>query len=62
MSHDVHVSAGSIYGKILEAAEELECEFIVMASHRPELTDYLIGLNADCVVRHAKVSVHVVRG
>lgn len=32
-----------------------------MAAHRPELQDYLLGLNATRVVRHAKVSVLVVR-
>jgi nucleotide-binding universal stress UspA family protein len=34
---------------------------IVMASHRPELKDYLLGPNAARVVRHAECSVLVVR-
>jgi nucleotide-binding universal stress UspA family protein len=34
---------------------------IVLASHRPELKDYLLGPNAARVVRHAKCSVLVVR-
>jgi nucleotide-binding universal stress UspA family protein len=34
---------------------------IVMASHRPEMSDYLLGANAARVVRHAKISVLVVR-
>jgi nucleotide-binding universal stress UspA family protein len=32
-----------------------------MGSGRPELADYLLGPNADKVVRHAKCSVMAVR-
>ncbi len=32
-----------------------------MGSHRPELSDYLLGPNAGKVVRHAKCLVMVVR-
>ncbi len=34
---------------------------IVMASHRPEMSDYLLGPNAARVVRHARRSVSVIR-
>ncbi len=56
------VGYGSIYEEILEAAKETKCDLIVMASHRPELKDYLLGPNAARVVRHANCSVLVVRG
>jgi nucleotide-binding universal stress UspA family protein len=59
--HEVHASEGSIYGEILKLAEELKADLIVMASHRPELKDYLLGPNAARVVRHARCSVLVVR-
>ena len=59
---ETHVRSGTIYDEILTAADEIGSDLIVMASHRPELSDYLIGPNADRVVRHAKISVHVVRG
>lgn len=55
------VAHGSIYQEILDCAEEAEADLIVMASHRPELEDYLIGPNASRVVRHADCSVLVVR-
>jgi universal stress protein F len=58
----VHVDAGVVYETILRQSERLGCDLIVMASHRPELQDYLIGPNASRVVRHAPCSVHVVRG
>jgi len=56
------VAHGSIYREILSHAEQTNCDLIVMASHRPELQDYLLGPNAARVVRHAKCSVMVVRG
>ncbi len=56
------VAYGTVYEKILEAAREIDADLIVMASHRPELKDYLLGPNASRVVRHADRSVLVVRG
>lgn len=56
------VAQGSIYEGILACAREQKSDLIVMASHRPELSDYLIGPNASRVVRHANCSVMVVRG
>lgn len=57
-----HVAHGRVYEEIMKAADMLEVDAIVMAAHRPELTDYLLGPNAARVVRHAKQSVFVVRG
>jgi nucleotide-binding universal stress UspA family protein len=56
------VAHGSPYQEILRVAGEIGCDLILMASHRPELKDYLIGPNADRVVCHADCSVLVVRG
>lgn len=56
-----HVAHGKIYQEIISAADKLECDAIVMASHRPELKDYLVGPNAERVVRHATQSVVIVR-
>jgi nucleotide-binding universal stress UspA family protein len=56
------VRSGSIDHEILSAADEIGADLIVMASHRPGLQDYLLGPNAARVVRHAPVSVLVVRG
>ncbi len=56
-----HVTHGNIYDEIMKVADKLNCELIVLASHRPELKDYLLGPNAARVVRHAKQSVFVVR-
>ena len=56
-----HVRQGSIYSEIVSLADDMEMDLIVMASHRPELKDYLLGPNAAKVVRHAKCPVLVVR-
>lgn len=55
------VGHGNIYREILHYAGKTGCTLIVMASHRPELEDYLLGPNAARVVRHADCSVLVVR-
>lgn len=57
-----HVMHGRVYDQIITAADRLNVDAIVMASHTPELSDYLLGPNAARVVRHAKQSVFVVRG
>ncbi len=55
------IRQGPIYREILELAEDIGADLIIMASHRPELKDYLLGPNAARVVRHADCSVFVVR-
>ena len=55
------IAHGTIYHEILSYAEKVKADLIVMASHRPELKDYLLGPNASHVVRHANCSVLVVR-
>jgi nucleotide-binding universal stress UspA family protein len=57
-----NVAQGNIYREIMNAAEKISADLIVMASHKPHLTDYLLGANAAHVVRHAPCSVMVVRG
>ena len=52
---------GSIYKEIISVADAKDCDVIVISSHRPEMSDYLLGPNAARVVRHANQSVFVVR-
>lgn len=56
-----HILHGNIYDEILRAADRLDVDLIIMAAHRPEARDYLLGPNVARVVRHAKQSVYVVR-
>ncbi len=61
VDYELHLAHGSIYGEVLKLTKTLDCDLIIMASHRPELSDYLLGPNAERVVRHANQSVMVVR-
>ncbi len=56
------VGHGTIYKEVLVTADDIGADLIVMASHRPAQSDYLLGPNAARVVRHATCSVLVVRG
>ena len=53
--------AGSIYHELLEEAADWNADLIVVGSHRPVMSDYLLGSNAKTIVRHAQCSVLVVR-
>lgn len=57
-----HVMHGRIYQEIIEAAERLGVDAIVMGVPPADLAQYLLGPNAARVVRHARCSVYVVRG
>jgi nucleotide-binding universal stress UspA family protein len=52
---------GGVYSEILAEAEEWGADLIVIGSHRPTMSTYLLGSNAKTVVRHAKCSVLVAR-
>ena len=56
------ISHGNIYEEIIEAANKVGADVIVIGSQRPKLRDFLLGPNAARVVRHAEQSVVVVRG
>ena len=55
------VRQGGIYHEILEEAQAINADLIVMSSHRPAMKTYFLGSNAGHVVRYAKCSVLVVR-
>src|SRR5712691_7698464 len=58
------VRQGGIHQEILEEANAINADLIVMSSHRPHkpgIRTYFLGSNAGHVVRYAKCSVLVVR-
>lgn len=55
------VRVGPAAREIMDLAEKEKADLIIIASHRPDFTNYLIGATADRVVRHAKCSVLVDR-
>lgn len=58
---EVVVRSGQASTSILAVAQERKADVIIIASHRPELADYLLGSTAARVVRHAPCSVFVMR-
>lgn len=59
VSHVVRL--GSIYNEVLQEAEEMKADLIIVGSHKPAMSTYLLGSNAATIVRHAGCSVLVVR-
>jgi nucleotide-binding universal stress UspA family protein len=60
---DTHqiVIYGGVYREILRMAAEIPADLIVMAAHRPQPGDFLIGSNAERVSRRARCTVMLVR-
>ncbi len=57
----IAVASGGVYHELLREASEWNADLIVIGSHRPAMSDYLLGSNAKTIVRHAQCSVLVVR-
>lgn len=55
------VRMGAASSQILQCAEDTDADLIMIASHRPGLSDYFIGSTAARVVRHAQCSVLIRR-
>jgi nucleotide-binding universal stress UspA family protein len=55
------VLSGGVYHELLRDATEWRADLIVVGSHRPVMSDYLLGSNAKTIVRHAQCSVLVIR-
>ncbi|MGC3874568.1 universal stress protein [Halomonas sp. GXIMD04776] len=56
------IADGSPYEGIIKSAKAVDADLIVMASHnKRRFADYLLGPNAEHVMRHAGISVLVVR-
>jgi universal stress protein F len=56
-----HAISGSPKDQILKLADSIRADLIIIASHRPDISTYLLGSNAAVVVRHATCPVLVVR-
>lgn len=61
VKHRHIVGHGSIYREILKYAGISKADLIVLSASTPDPEDYLMGPNAARVVRHAKISVLVIR-
>lgn len=58
---ETEVRTGAAASQILQCAEDTGADLVMIASHRPGLSDYFIGSTAARVVRHAQCSVLISR-
>jgi nucleotide-binding universal stress UspA family protein len=58
---EIDIRVGRASQVILDVAREKGADAIVIASHRPDLSDYFLGSTAARVVRSAKCTVLVIR-
>jgi nucleotide-binding universal stress UspA family protein len=58
---NVLVRKGHASRTILDVAEEVDSDVVVLASHDPGFADHFLGSVAARIVRHAHCSVHVIR-
>lgn len=61
VSFGVEIAAGAIAAGILEIAERISADLIVLVSHQPAARDYLLAANAIRVARRAPCSVLIAR-
>jgi len=57
----ISVRFGNVYQEILAHADKIGADLIIVASHKPNVGDYLLGTTASRIVRHASCSALVVR-
>ncbi|MFG1490735.1 universal stress protein [Oceanospirillum sp. HFRX-1_2] len=55
------VRSGVVYDTVLEEADKVKPEVIIVAAGRPGFSSYLLGSNAEKILRHANCSVFVIR-
>ena len=55
------VRGGVVYDTVLEEADKVKPEAIIVAAGRPGFSSYLLGSNAEKILRHAHCSVFVIR-
>ncbi|MBU2983660.1 universal stress protein [Lentibacter algarum] len=61
ISSTVNVASGRSYSKVVDVAKEMYVDLIMLAAHKEGMKEFLLGMTAARVVRHAHCSVMVVR-
>ena len=58
---EAHVHRGAIYDQVINFSSNIKADLIIISAVRPQIRNYMLGSNASKIVRHAGVSVLVVR-
>ena len=61
LKSEVKIRTGHAANEILETAQNCNADLIIVASHRPGLSDYFLGSTAARIVRHAQCPVLIDR-
>lgn len=56
-----HITRGAIYDEVIQYANKIQADLIIISAVRPQLKSYMLGPNASKIARHADISVLVVR-
>lgn len=61
--HNIHsVDVGAELDRdLMHAADEIDADLIVVGTHAPRISDYILSSHAGFLANHAKMSVFVVR-
>lgn len=58
-----HLAFGKIHRQVIKTIQETGCDLVIMASDKPDrVREFLVGSNADRIMRRSPVSMLVVRG
>ncbi len=52
---------GAVYDEVLKEARKWGADLVLIGSHHPSMSTYLLGSNAAAIARHADCSVLIVR-
>ena len=61
LDYNIYISRGAIYDEVIQYANDIKADLIVISAVRPQFKDYMLGPNASKIVRHAGISVLVLR-
>lgn len=61
VDYEILISKGNVHHTVLEKLKKHDIDLVIMSSHHPSTSTYLLGSNAAQIVRHAQCSVMVIR-
>jgi nucleotide-binding universal stress UspA family protein len=59
---EYYVGRGHVYDEVIQYANRVYADLVIVSAVRPQLRDYMLGSNASKIARHCGISVLVVRG
>jgi len=57
----LYILSGNIHDRVIELADDLKAEAIIIGSRNPDIQTHLLGSDAASIVRYVHVPVFVIR-